>query len=159
MKWMGSVLLLWCGLITRHALLEEYRRRLRLGEELCQGLEVLHQGVFYLRDPLPHLLHRCREKSNVSVSFWDGILSSMEAEESFETAWQRGCSLLPEPYASIWGDLKTVLSAGMQEEVLILTGEEIRRVLTEERRRQRERDRLVSALCLSLSVLAVVVLL
>ncbi len=158
MKWMGSALLLWCGLVTRHVLLEDYRRRLRLGEELCQALEVLRHGVFCLRCPLPHLLRHCREKSTASDSFWGAVLSSVEAEESFERAWQQGCALLPSPYDFIWEGLGSVLSGGTQEEVLILTREETHRALAEQRRRQRERDQLVSVLCLSLSALAVVVL-
>ena len=157
MKWLGSVLLLAGGYGLRRLLLQRYREHLEIGEELCRALDLLQQGIFHLREPLPFLLRRCCRESRLLRPFWEALFTGVEREEIFDTLWTEALTLLPEPYAALWRPLGHALYLGEQEELLILTREETHCVVREDRRQKGEREKLVTALCLSGSLLLIVV--
>ena len=67
--------------------------------------------------------------------------------------------LLPEPYGTLLAPVGAALTAGEREDLLLLTREEVYHAVQEGRRQRGERGRLVTALCLSGALLAIVVLL
>lgn len=159
MKLLGFMLLLAGGIFLRSELLRAYRERLALGEELCRGLDELRREIFRRQRPLPEVLRRCREKSRYSGTLWEGLLTGIALERGFSGLWEEQCALLPPPYDALLQGLGAVVAAGEQEEALVLTREELRSALAEQRKRKGERDRLVTAMCLCVSVLVGVVLL
>ena len=155
---LGSFLPLASGLVLRHELIESFAVQIRLGEELSRLLDVLRHGIFRLQQPLPELILSCRKESRYSKAFWADMLDTLGQETEFLSAWQYACRLLPTLYAPYWSGIGAVLTAGEQEEVLILTREEIHRTVMQLRQKKEERDRLVTTLCLSASLLLTVVL-
>jgi len=158
MKWIGLCLLLVSGAALRAVLLGNYREKLELGEELCRALDELRQGIFRRQLSLPDVLRRCQAESECSCGFWEGLLAGVEREKTFLSLWEEQCALLPQPYGSLWQDLGRVLTAGDQEEVLVLAREETHLAVVQLRRQKGERDRLVTALCLSAFFLVGIVL-
>ena len=157
MKGLGAVLVLLGGFWTRYLALEERRRIIRWGEELYRLLELLERGIFTLRQPLPRLLSRCRERAELSAPFWTRVLEGLGG--GFAGSWQQAVSLVPALYRPLLEPLGASLTAGEDAELINLTKEEVRRAAAEERRQLGERGRLATALCLSAALLTIVVLL
>ena len=155
---LGGFLLLASGLFLRRELIERFALQIRLGEELSLLLDILRHGIFRLQQPLPALILSCRQESRYSEGFWADLLDALGQETEFLPAWQQACRLLPTLYAPYWSGIGPVLTAGEQEEVLILTREEMHRTVMQLRQKKEERDRLITTFCLSAAFLLTVVL-
>jgi len=158
MKWVGCALLLAAGFGTRWMLIQRERERIAIGEELCHALDLLRRGIFHLRFPLPRLMGQCCEEGRLLKPFWEKLLNGIAEEESILSLWPEAVKLLPQSYGALLQGLGAGLHLGEQEEVFILTREEIYCLLREERQRKGERERLITALCVSFSLLLMVVL-
>ena len=159
LKGIGVLLVLAGAWETRRRLLAADLRQLRLGRELCRRLDLLEQGIFRLRLPLPELLARCEGAGGPDGAFWRQVRAGLAGERSFPDVWREAAEALPPPYRELMLPLGEALTAGERRDLLLLTREEVRRAVEEKRRRKGERDRLVTALCLSAGALLAVVLL
>jgi len=153
MKPIGAVLLLLSGLLLRRTLLGRLRDRIAVGEELCRALDRLCQGVYRLRRPLPGLLTACRKSARLTGPFWGAVEAGLHSRRPFPAVWEEALSLLPSPYDTLMAPLGPALTAGQREDLIHLTREEVYRAVREGRRQRGERERLVTALCLSGSAL------
>lgn len=158
LKVLGMALVLLGGFGVRRSLLAERLADIRLGEELCAGLDRLEQGIFRLRLPLPGILLACEERSALSCALWREVRLGVEGEQEFLTVWDRAAGRLPAPYRDLLLPLGQVLTGGERQDLLLLTREEVHRAVEEKRRRKGEEDRLITALCLSAAGLLAVVL-
>ena len=159
MKWLGSVLLLWSGFFLRSKLIQRSFEEIAQGEELCESLLYLRHGIFRLQKPLPELIRACHQRSRYTSIFWASLLEGMQKEAPFLWIWRESCGILAGPYVSLWKGLAQSLLTGEQEEVMEQTREELYRIVQEKRRQKREKDKLVTTVCLSGTLLLVVVLL
>ena len=159
MKGLGAALLLGSGLWARWLILRRCRERIRAGEELLWALQTLERGVYILRRPLADLVEQCRGRGEVTEPFWADLGRYMAGNLPFENAWQRSLCRLPGPYGSLLAPLGQTLPAGEGLELLHQVREDVYRAVGQERQERGERDRLVTALCLSASLLVTVVLL
>ena len=159
MKLIGALLLLCAALTLRRGLLRRQGEVIAAGEELCRALDRLHQGIYRLRSPLPELLALCREEAALTAPFWGAVAAGLQARRPFGAMWAEALRLLPEPYGTLLAPAGAALTAGEREDLLLLTREEVYRAVQEGRRQRGERGRLVTALCLSGALLAIVVLL
>ena len=157
MKAVGAALVLTGGVLARYLALEGRRQLIRWGEELYQLLEELERGVFVLRQPLPGILARCRDRASLSTPFWADVLENMEA--GFAESWRQAAADVPPLYRPAVEALGASLTAGEDETLIDLTKEEVRRAAAQERHQLGERGRLATALCLSAALLIIVVLL
>ena len=158
MKALGAVLLVGGGFWVRQTLLARRLEIIRWGQALCRLLDSLERGVMVLRRPLPVLLDACRREEALLGTFLGEILDGLSREEPFAPVWRRACRHAPACYRPLLEPLGDSLTDGRRGDLIILTREEIHRATEEERRLMGERDRLITALCLSGSLLAVVVL-
>ena len=159
LKALGFALVLLGGFGLRGSLLAGRREEIRLGEELCAGLDRLEQGIFRLRLPLGEILRACERESRASRALWQTLRRGLEGEEEFVRVWRESVGALPDPYGEQLLPLGGALTAGERRDLLLLTREEVHRAVEEKRRRRAEEDRLVTALCLSAAGLLAVVLL
>ena len=74
-------------------------------------------------------------------------------------AWREGLTLLPEPYGILLLPLWQTLPAGTGMDLLHQVREDVYRAVGQARQESGERSKLVTALCLSSSLLVAVVLL
>ena len=159
MKLLGTILLLFAALKLRQTLLRRQQEQIAAGEELCAALDLLRQGVYRLRRPLPELLGACGESSRLTAPFWRAVEAGLRERRAFPAVWEGALHLLPPPYNTLMAPAGPALTAGAREDLIHLTREEVYRTVQEGRKQQRERGRLVTALCLSGSLLLIVVLL
>ena len=159
MKALGTLLLLAGGLWTRQRILRRHREMIRTGEELLAALQVLERGVYTLRRPLGELLEECRAAGRLTVPFWDAVGQAMAAERPFQQAWREGTECLPAPYGALLLPLWQALSAGTGLDLLHQVREDVYRAVGQARQERAGKNRLVTALCLSASLLVAVVLL
>ena len=158
LKALGLVLVLLGGFGVRRSLLAERMADIRLGEELCAGLDRLEQGIFRLRLPLPEILASCEAAGTVSRTLWREVRLGVEGEQEFLAVWNGAAGGLPQPYRQLLLPLGQVLTGGERRDLLLLTREEVHRAVEEKRRRKGEEDRLITAMCLSAAGLLAVVL-
>ena len=158
MKALGTLLLLGCGLWVRRSVLRRHQEQIQAGEELLAALQMLERGIYTLRRPLGELLEQCRTASRLTVPFWSTAEQMLSSEMPFQSAWIAGIARLPEPYGGLLAPLGQILPEGEDPELLQQVREDVYRAVGQARRERGERDRLVTALCLSASLLLAVVL-
>lgn len=157
MKLLGTALLLWGSLWVRTLLARRRRRVLLWGEEMCRMLDLLYRGMVHFRWPLPRILQNCRTESRETESFWGAILEGVG--RPLPALWREAAAKAPPEYRPWLLPLGDSLSAGDRPDLINLTREEVYRAAGELRRRQRERDRLETVLCLAASLMTAAVLL
>ena len=159
MKALGTLLLLLGGLWVRHSVLSRHREHIQMGEELLEALQILERGVYTLRRPLGELIEQCRAAERLTAPFWAAVGQAIEAGVPFQRAWRDGLTLLPEPYGILLLPLWQTLPAGTGMDLLHQVREDVYRAVGQARQESGERSKLVTALCLSSSLLVAVVLL
>ena len=159
MKALGTLLLLGSGLWVRWSILMRHRERICSGEELLAALQILERGVYVLRRPLGELAEQCRAAGRLTVPFWSEVGESLAREIPFQTVWQASRGLLPAPYGDLLAPLGQTLPTGEGLDLLHQVREDVYRAVGQARQESGERGRLVTALCLSASLLTAVVLL
>ena len=159
MKVLGTLLLLTGGLWVRRHVLNGHRAQIQTGEELLTALQILERGVYTLRRPLEELLGQCRETGILTAPFWGAVGQAMALGDSFQWAWREGMELLPKPYGTLLLPLWQTLPAGTGIDLLHQVREDVYRAVGQARQESGEKNKLVTALCLSASLLMAVVLL
>ena len=159
MKALGTLLLLGSGLWVRQSILGRHREMMRAGEELLAALQILERGVYTLRRPLGELLERCRREGRLTAPFWEAMGQALTREIPFPSAWKKAGALLPAPYGELLAPLGQTLPAGEGLDLLHQVREDVYRAVGQARQERSGKNRLVTALCLSASVLLAVVLL
>ena len=159
MKALGTLLLLGSGLWARQSILGRHRERIRAGEELLLALQILERGVYTLRRPLGELAEQCRAGSRAAASFWSALKGCMARDIPFQTAWRESLAYLPQPYGELLAPLGQTLPAGEGLDLLHQVREDVYRAVGQARQESGERNRLVTAVCLSASLFLAVVLL
>ena len=158
-KALGTLLLLMGGLWVRQSLLQRHRERIQAGEELIAALQILERGVYTLRRPMGELVEQCRATGRLTAPFWGAVGRGMAAGDSFQRAWQTEVNRLPEPYGTLLLPLWQTLPAGTGADLLHQVREDVYQAVGQARQESGERSKLVTALCLSASLLTAVVLL
>ena len=159
MKALGTLLLICAGLWARYQILAQHQERIHMGEALLAALQILERGVYLLRRPLAELVEQCRSMGPLTAPFWTVVAGEMTAGRSFQQAWQLGVEALPAPYGELLAPLGQTLPAGTGEDLLHQVREDVYRAVGQARQESGERNKLVTALCLSASLLLTVVLL
>ena len=159
MKALGVLLLLGGGLWVRQGVLRAYQEKIRLGQELLAALQILERGVYVLRRPLGELAGECRAQGRFTAVFWAAIEEELTRGTPFQRIWQKELSLLPPPYGELLAPLGQTLPAGEDPALLHQVREDVYRAVGQARQESGERNKLVTALCLSASLLLTVVLL
>lgn len=159
MKAVGTLLLLAGGIWMRGSVLSRHRDRIRTGEELLEALQILERGIYALGRPLLELVGQCRQNSGLTAPLWEAVGREMAGGKAFQAAWQAGVERLPEPYGSLLAPLWQTLPLGTGVDLLHQVREDVYRAVGRERQESGEKNKLVTALCLSASLLLAVVLL
>ena len=159
MKALGALLLLGGGLWVRRGVLRAYQEKIRLGEELLAALQILERGVYVLRRPLGELAEECRAQGRLTAVFWAAIEEELTRGIPFQSIWQKELPLLPPPYGELLAPLGQTLPAGEDPVLLHQVREDVYRAVGQARQERGERNRLVTALCLSAPLLLAVALL
>ena len=159
MKALGTLLLLGSGLWARQSILGRHRERIRAGEELLLALQILERGVYVLRRPLGELARECRGQGRLTAAFWAAVEEELTRGTPFQSIWQKELSLLPPPYGELLSPLGQTLPAGEDPALLHQVREDVYRAVGQARQERGERNRLVTALCLSAPLLLAVALL
>ena len=159
MKVLGSFLLLGAGLWVRRQVMGTHRARIMAGEELLEALQILERGVYTLGRPLGELAAACARAGAVTAPAWEALGAALACGESFAAAWRGALEQLPPPYGDLLAPLAGTLPTGEGLSLLHQVREDVYRAVGEARQERRERDKLVTALCLSASLMAVLVLL
>lgn len=159
MKLLGSFLLLGAGLWVRRQVMGAHRARITAGEELLEALQILERGVYTLCRPLGELAAACARAGEVTAPAWEALTAALNRGEAFQRAWQEAMALLPPPYGDLMAPLAQTLPSGEGLDLLHQVREDVYRAVGQARQERAERDKLVTALCLSASLMAVLVLL
>lgn len=140
------------GFWVRCILLRQLKQEAATGSELCCFLDALEQGIGQYRKPLPDLL---RSRGNF---FTKEVLRYLQNGKSFGDAWRAAANCLPCAYRAILSSLGETLTGGDTGGLIKLTREEVYRIASEKRRAFQQQNRLITTLCMSASLLTVVVL-
>ena len=122
------------------------------GLALCCLLDVLEQGIVRYRKPLPDLLRL------QGGAFAEEILRCLQSGLSFGAAWRAAAESLPAAYRTVIAPLGETLTGGDTGGLIKLTREEVYRIAGEKRQAFQQQSRLVTVVCMSASMLVVVVL-
>ena len=85
-------------------------------------------------------------------------MEQLRSGRSFAEAWRGAVGTLPAAYQAVLAPLGEVLTGGDADGLIKLTREEVYRIAGEKRQAFQQQSRLVTAMCLSASLLLVVVL-
>lgn len=152
MKTVGTLSVLLGGLALRAALVRAGRDELRLLRELAASLTLLAQQIAATLTPLPRLLRQGdwpREAEKFFLCVLDGLSDGASIEQSWLAAAQGmpldapSRALLSTPAAVLRGEEEALLRA------LRATAEALACAAREKAARQSERERLITALCTS----------
>lgn len=161
LRWLGAVLILWGGLLTRRALLEEERRARRLRRELADALENMEAEIRLLLTPLPSLLRR--EWGGEAKDFFGAVSGGLRRGESFPSAWRAAAAQLPlpEPERAAVAALAERLGGGEENAcaALRLCAGALRRSLTDLETAGPQRERLITVSCICISLFLAILLL
>lgn len=153
----GAGLVLLGGVLLRTAALREPRLRLRLLRRLSLALDLLAQQLEGTLAPLPSLLRACRAGEE-SDAFFAAVLRALARGDSLGEAWRAAALPLPLPEAQreSLAALGAQLCGGEESALRALRTVSASFASCADRlaARQAERERLTTALCLSASVMA-----
>ena len=159
-RFCGALLILSGGLITRHTLISGTRGAQRTRRALADALDSMEREIQTLLTPLPELLmRRCEAET---ASFFQAAARGMAAGQTLRESWLHAAELLPLPEeerarfaalgARLSGDGAAVCAA------LRLASSELREQYREGERERNAQERLVTALCVGLSILLFILL-
>ena len=159
MRWLGAALILCGGLLTRQTLLEADRRARRTRRALAAAFESMAAEIRLLLTPVPRLLRRCVNED----AFFETACAQLAQGEPLTLAWKRAAAELPLPE----DERETVAALGPRLDgeaegvcaALELAAAELRRAEARCESGRRERERLISTICISISLLIMVLLL
>ena len=158
----GGVLILGGGMLLRGTLLSASRRELQTQYELCEALMLLEKEITFTLTPLPKLLLR-KDFGTCAGAFFTAVSGELCLGKTLAQSWfdcAQALSLPPrikERFARLGANL-----GGDENGVrrtLQLMAEELSGSIGTQERAQRERERLTTVLCLSASLILVLVLL
>lgn len=161
LRWLGAGLILSGGLLTRHALLGEARRVQQTRRELAEAFEEMEAEIRLLLTPVPALLRRAHTES--VETFFRRTREGLSRGLPLAEAWRASSEALPlpeterEPVARLGARLD-----GGEESAraaLTLAASELRGAYGRAERERGARERLTTSLCVSISLLLIVLLL
>ncbi len=160
LRWLGAGLILCAGLAARRMLLADERRAQRTRRELAAALEAMRSEIQLLLTPVPTLLLRTYGES--VDGFFAGVSDALRHGTALGAAWRRAVEDLPLPEA----ERQTVSALGDRlddsEEsacaALALCASTLRRSYETEEAQRRERERLTSTICISISLFFAILL-
>ena len=156
---LGAGLILCGGLLARQTLVEPVRRAQRTRLALAAALEAMEAEVRLLLTPMPKLLRRGAAKE----AFFGRVLAALSSGAAPDEAWRAAADTLPLPPEEreliaalgerVSGDEEHACAA------LTLAASRLRRRYDEIESRRRRTERLTTALCVSTSLLLLILLL
>lgn len=163
-KLLGSTLILSGFSAVWLSELRRWRQELGSLNDLVAVLEEMSNGVRLTRTPLPRLFRRLGQARPGAVGDWlVGMSGALETGEGIRAVWANACKALPleEEIQKTVGELGYKLS-GDEEQIckaISLVGIQLTRELEEKRRRKRDWERQLTALCFSGAALLIILLL
>lgn len=162
LKGLGCALLLAATLLLRGGILAEKRARRTALRELSAALSALARGIRLTLTPLPRLLSTI-PCEGAARDFFSLVTAALARGETLSQSWDRASRALPLPTRE--GELLRALApalSGDAESVcaaLTLTARELSEAERLLAQRQREDERLATALCLGGGLLVSILLL
>ena len=161
LRWLGAGLILAGGMLTRRTLLEGARRVQQTRRELAAAFEEMEAEIRMLLTPVPTLLRRAHSES--AAAFFRRTREGLSRDLSLAEAWHASSEALPLPEL----ERETVAGLGARldggEEsaraALMLAASELRRAYDRAERERAARERLTTSICVSMSLLLIVLLL
>ena len=161
LRWLGAGLILSGGLLTRRTLLGGARRVQQARRELAAAFEEMEAEIRLLLTPVPALLRRAHTAS--AEAFFHAAREGLSRGLSLAEAWRASSEALPLP--EVEREAVALLGARLDggEEgacaALTLAASELRRAYDLAERERGARERLTTSVCLSVSLLLIVLLL
>lgn len=162
MRAAGALSVLLGGLALRAALVRAGRDELRLLRALSEALVLLAQRISATLTPLPRLLQQGGWPREAEP-FFDMLLELLDAHGVPETCWRTAAQAMPlaEPERAALA-LPAVVLRG-EEEALVralrIAAETLLSAAREKAARRGERERLITAVCLSVTLMLLLVML
>ena len=161
LRWLGAGLILSGGLLTRHALLGGTRRVQQMRRELAAAFEEMEAEIRLLLTPVPALL--CRAHSESAEAFFRRTREGLSRGLPLAEAWRASSEALPLPESEREevALLGARLDGGEESACAALTfaAAELRGAYERAERERGAQERLTTSLCVSISLLLVVLLL
>lgn len=161
LRWIGAFLILGGGLLARRTILEGERRAQRTRRALASAFDAMEAEIRLLLTPLPSLLRRDYGKD--AKEFFDRTARELGSGAALSSAWRRAAEPLPlqEDERETVAALGARLCGGEDAAcaALALASAALRRSYDESEARRRERERLVTTLCVSAGLLLCILLL
>ncbi len=160
LRWLGAGLILCGGLAARRTLLEGERRAQRTRRELAAALEAMRSEIRLLLTPIPTLL--LRTYGGEADAFFASVSERLRRGEPLGEAWRRPAEELPLPDAE--RQAVSALGARLDDSeegacaALALCASALRRSYEASEAQKRERERLTSAICISISLFFAIIL-
>lgn len=161
LRWLGAGLIVCGGLLARRELLSGERRSARTRRELAEAFEETAAEIRTLLTPLPAMLRRPRAQS--AQRFFRDVLDGLERGGTLDAVWRCAAEklALPEEERAVVASLGARLGGGAEETCAALTfaASELRRAYARAEEKRGERERLITSLCLCISLLFAILLL
>ena len=160
LRWLGAGLILCGGLSVRYRLLESERRTQRTRRALAGAFEAMEAEIRLLLTPVPSLLRSpCGDGAD---AFFANVSKALASGAPLAEGWRRAAETLALPE----DERETVAALGVRlggtEEsacaALTLAVAMLRRAYEAAEAGRRERERLTTTLCISISLLLIVIL-
>lgn len=154
LRMFGGVLIFSGGLLARRAWVETCRREQSMRRELEEAFLRMADEIHVLRTPLPVLLRR--QCGRETERFFQDIISNINKYKSIDMAWRKSSERLALPSADRAAISSVGQRVGGEEEsvcaALMLCAAELHRNREAVEAGRMERERLITAVCVSISL-------
>ena len=160
LRWFGAGLILCASLMTRFSLVESERAAQRLRLALAAAFESMEAEVRFMLSPIPSLLGRDYGEAN---TYFTQVKNRLSEDFDLWDAWTEAASGLPLSKYE-----RTIISQmgwrmGKDEEAvcaaLTFGANGLRRIYEQAERTRQQKERLITSICLSVSLLLALLLL
>lgn len=161
LRLLGGGMILAGGILLRGTILSASRRELQTQCELRDALMLLEKEIKFTLTPMPKLL--MSENFGASVSeFFAAICNDLQREKTLAQSWSTHAQdlALPQRIKGRFARLGRSLSGDEDSvrQALALMAETLSESIETQERTQRDRERLTTMLCISASIMLVLVL-
>ena len=160
LRWLGAGLILCGGLLTRSTLIGGERRAQRTRRELAAAFEAMESEIRLLLTPAPSLLRRAYGVG--ADGFFGQVSGELTCGKTLAEAWRLATDALPLPEneraavaalgTRLGGDEAGVCAA------LRLTAETLRKEYEAREKARAQNERLITSICVSISLFLAVFL-
>ena len=158
---LGAALILLAGMLTRRLLVEELRRVRRTRQDLADAFDVMEAEIRLLLTPVPALLRRSYGRA--AGEFVSAVSRGLKRGRALSPAWRgaSGSLSLPEEERVAVAALGSRLDGDESSAcaALRMAAEELRRKNANELQNERQNERNISVISITISLLLIVLLL